>query len=89
MTEKEVIAILENDLVIYTAAIHYNVARSAVNNEPPRIIYVADFVHSVTKKILSTFDPTILTKKSVLHLAHWYIEGMIREQYAQLVNKQN
>lgn len=87
MNEKEVIDILESDIVIYTAAIHYNVARSAANNEPPRIIYIHDFIQDVSKKIVNSFDESLLTKKSVLHLAHWFIEGMIREQYSKLVNK--
>lgn len=87
MTEKEVIEILERDIVIYTASLHWNVCRSAYHNEQPKVIYVQDFIELVAKKILATFDPSILTKKSVMHLAHWYIEGMIREQYSNLVNK--
>ena len=89
MSEDEVIHILENDIVIYTASIHYNVVRSAVNNQPPKVIYVQEFINAVANKIMTTFDPSILTKKSVMHLAHWYIEGMIREQYSALVNKMN
>lgn len=87
MTANQVKEILESDVVIYTAAIHFNVVKSAAMNLPPKIIYIEDFIDTLTNRILSTFDASILTKKSVMHLAHWYIEGMIREQYSILVNK--
>ena len=87
MTDLEVIDILENDTLIYTAALHYNVAKYAYYDEPPRIIYVQEFINEIASRILKTFDSSILTKKTVLHLAHWYTEHMIREQYAALVNR--
>lgn len=87
VTKEQAISILERDIVIYTAALHWNVARSAYNNEAPKVIYVEDFIHRLANKIYSAFDSTIITEKSLLHLAHWYTESMIREEYAQLVNK--
>ena len=87
VTRIEAIAILESDLVIYTAALHWNVARSAYNNEAPKVIYVEEFISKLVDRIYSSFDASIITKTSLLHLAHWYTEAMIREQYAMLVNK--
>jgi hypothetical protein len=87
VTKEQAISILESDLVIYTAALHWNVARSAYNNQAPKVIYVEEFIHRLANKIYSAFDSTIITEKSLLHLAHWYTEAMIREEYAQLVNK--
>jgi hypothetical protein len=84
-----VYAILESDILIYTASIHWNVVRSHVNGVQPKVIYVDEYINEITNRIINSFDPSILTKKSVLHLAHWYSEHMIREQYAQLVNKQD
>lgn len=87
MTREQVFDILEKDTLIYTAAIHWNVVKSAVNGEPPRVIYIEEFITEVSSRILSTFDPSIMTPKAVMHLAHWYTENMIREQYARLINK--
>lgn len=87
MDEIQIIEILEKDTLIYTAALHWNVARCAYMDEPPRIIYVREFIDEIANRIFKTFDPSILTKRSVLHMAHWYTEHMIREQYALLVNK--
>jgi hypothetical protein len=87
MTKEEVIHVLQKDILLYTAAIHWNVARSAYTNSPPKIIYVNEFIEEICSRILNTFDPTILNKRSVIHLAHWYTEHMIREQYGLLVNR--
>lgn len=87
MTKTEVVKILEADILIYTAALHWNVARSATGNEPPRVIYVAEFIDEIAERICSSFDNTILTRRAVLHLAGWFTEHMIREQYAKLVEK--
>ena len=86
VNEKEVKEILHNSNLIYTAAIHWNVIKSAVNGEPPRIIYIEQFINEICSRILGTFDPSILTENSLMHLAHWYTEHMIREQYSKLVN---
>ena len=87
ITRQEAFEILEKDLVIYTAALHWNVARSAYNDEAPKIIYVEEFIAKLIERIYSSFDTSIITKHSLLHLAHWYTESMIREQYGNLVNK--
>lgn len=87
MNEEQVIEILEADTLIYTAALHWNVARSAYNDEAPKVIYVREFIDLIAERILATFDPSILTAKAVTHLARWYTEHLIREQYARLVNK--
>lgn len=87
MTQAEVVKILESDILIYTAALHWNVARSATGNEPPRIIYVSEFINEIAKRICNSFDNTMLTEGAVLHLAGWFTEHMIREQYAKLVER--
>lgn len=87
MTTLEVQYILENDILIYTASIHWNVVRSQVEGTHPKVIYVEEYINEITRRIINSFDITILTPKSVLHLAHWFSENLIREQYARLVNK--
>lgn len=87
MTHDEVLAILRKDILIYTAAIHWNVVRSASNNAPPKVIYIEEFIGEVARRITNGFDPSILNKKSVLHLANWFTEHLIREEYGRLVNK--
>lgn len=87
MTESKVLEILREDILIYTAAIHWNVVRSAGTDAPPRVIYIEEFIAELSRRIVNSFDPSILNKQSVKHLANWYTEHMIREQYAKLVNK--
>lgn len=85
MNYSDIVELLERDTLIYTAAIHWNVIRSASNSEPPKIIYVHEFIEMIAKKIEGTFDMNLMNKHSVMHLAHWYTENLIRSEYSKLV----